>query len=148
MDKHVAQLTTPSPDTRGKKITRYVLYAFCAVMVALPFYFAFNVYRSMADHTKVYSANFATAPLRKAVEAHYEKNGALPRNLADVDVAPPGVPYLEALGVRDGTITFTPRDTHTRGTITWAPVAAGKTLNWHCSAGGFRNGDLPSECRR
>jgi hypothetical protein len=113
MDKQVAQLTTPSADTRGKKITRYVLYAFCAVVVA-----------------------------------HYQKNGALPRNLADLGLAPPGVPYLEALGFRDGMITFTPKDTHTRGTITWTPVVEGKTVSWHCSATGFRNGDLPSECRR
>jgi hypothetical protein len=148
MDKQVAQLTTPSADTRGKKITRYVLYAFCAVVVALPIYFSFSVYRSMADRTKVYSANYATAPLRKAAEAHYQKNGTLPRNLADLGVAPPGVPYLEALGFRDGMITFTPKDTHTRGTITWTPVVEGKTVSWHCSATGFRNGDLPSECRR
>jgi hypothetical protein len=113
MDKDAAQLTTPSPDTRGKKTTRCVLYAFCAAMLALPFYFSFNVYRSMAD----------------------------------LDVASPGGPYFEALGVRDGRITFTPAGTHTRGTITWAPGVEGKALSWHCSATGFRDGDLPSECR-
>ena len=55
---------------------------------------------------------------------------------------------LEALEVHDGTITFTPKDTHTRGTVPWTPAVEGKTLNRHCSATGFRDGDLPSECRR
>jgi hypothetical protein len=114
MDKHAAQLTTPSPEPRGKKIMRYILYAFCAAVVAVPICVFIGVYRDMAD----------------------------------LGVASAGVPHVEDLGIRDGTITFTPAQTHTRGNVTWTPMVEGRTLNWHCSAIGFGGGQLPAVCRR
>ena len=89
----------------------------------------------------------AAESYQREVEKFFAANRRMPRDLAELGMAPPASLDVQSFSLRDGRIIAEPAGFNPPGVLIFTPAMVGNGIAWKCSADRLRESILPEQCR-